>query len=210
MANISSLAALLGQAPYSPLPILVGLAVPASDVRLSDEVIDQLVVEIGADRVLCALDRLTQSLSARKADRPDRTADRCRTEPGDLVVDPAAGIRGDARRPDAAPIHRLRHHGVHHESASSEPEAQHDVRFHVREIFTTHARIAALPAVELPSCFSQTTRATRPLTPLRATLPSRSRSLFSTAPIPKPFAVRSAAMPTARRAVRWLRRSISS
>jgi len=56
MANISSLTAPIGQAPYSPLPILVGLAVSASDVRLSDEVIDQLV-EIGADRVLCALDR---------------------------------------------------------------------------------------------------------------------------------------------------------
>jgi hypothetical protein len=56
MANISSLTAPIGQAPYSPL---MGLAVPASDVRLSDEVIDQLVVEIGADRVLCALDRLT-------------------------------------------------------------------------------------------------------------------------------------------------------
>jgi len=48
MANISSLTAPIGQAPYSPL----------SDVRLSDEVIDQLVVEIGAGHVLCALDRL--------------------------------------------------------------------------------------------------------------------------------------------------------
>jgi len=35
---------------------LVSLAVTASDVRLGDEVIDQLVA-IGADRVLCALDR---------------------------------------------------------------------------------------------------------------------------------------------------------
>jgi hypothetical protein len=55
MAGISSLTAPIGQAPYSPLTILVGLAVSASDVRLSDEVIDQLGVEIGADRVLCAL-----------------------------------------------------------------------------------------------------------------------------------------------------------
>jgi len=56
VSEVRTITAPIGQAPYSPLPILVGLAVPASDVRLSDEVIDQLV-EIGADRVLCALDR---------------------------------------------------------------------------------------------------------------------------------------------------------
>jgi len=60
MANISSLTAPIGQAPSSPL---MGLAIPASDARLSDGVIDQLVVEIGAHRVLCALD-VTQAAVA--------------------------------------------------------------------------------------------------------------------------------------------------
>jgi hypothetical protein len=53
-------------------------------------------------------------------------------------------------------------------------------------------------------------KAIRPPTPARAMLPSHSRSRFSTALTPKPFAVRSVAMPTARRAVRSASRSLSS
>jgi len=54
-----SLTASLGQAPYFPL--MICLAAPsASPVQLSDDAIDRLVVEIGADRILAALDRVTQ------------------------------------------------------------------------------------------------------------------------------------------------------
>jgi hypothetical protein len=60
MFNISSLTGPMGQASCSPLIILVGLAVPlASTGQLSDDAIDRLVAEVGPDRILCALDRVT-------------------------------------------------------------------------------------------------------------------------------------------------------
>jgi hypothetical protein len=54
--RLVSLTASLGQAPDSPL--MICLAAPP--VQLSNAAVDQLVAEIGADRILAALDRVTQ------------------------------------------------------------------------------------------------------------------------------------------------------
>jgi hypothetical protein len=56
--RLVSLTASLGQAPNSPL--IICLAAPPIGVRLSDDAIDELVAEIGPDRILAALDRVTQ------------------------------------------------------------------------------------------------------------------------------------------------------
>ena len=51
-----SVLSVLGQAPDSPLM----LCLAAPPVQLRNAAVDQLVAEVGADRILAALDRVTQ------------------------------------------------------------------------------------------------------------------------------------------------------
>jgi len=70
--------------------------------------------------------------------------------------------------------------------------------------------VRRFPDGRLAEIFLTTTKQDHTPTPARAMLPSNSRSRFSTAPTPKPFAVRPVAILMARRTVRSASHSISS